>query len=100
MTDILKDGRCGDFAEQFRAGKLKIRTILHEHVAQTNEEHTVYFIKVPAGGKGPCELQPPHNPDTKCFIIRQNVKESDGQTTDWYLMNCPHGPPCDFLDSI
>ena len=101
MGNILRDEACGGISDGFVDGSVKIRTILHEFVSQQNEFHSVYFIKVLSSlKKTPCEISPPQNADTKCFLIRSQVPDPDGQIYDWYLENCPHGPPCLLLSSL
>ena len=101
MGNILQDEGCGDITRGFIEGNAKIRTILHEWISEKSEFHSVYFIKVLSSlKKTPCELDPPKNKDTTCILIRSNVTDPDGKVYDWYLENCPHGPPCLLLASL
>jgi hypothetical protein len=101
MGNILENNGCGGITGNFVTGQAKARTILHEWVGQQSEYHSVYFIKVLSSlKKTPCELDPPQNADTECFLIRSGVTDPDGNVYDWYLENCPHGPPCLLLASI
>ena len=71
MGNILENNGCGGITGNFVTGQAKARTILHEWVGQQSEYHSVYFIKVLSSlKKTPCELDPPQNADTECFLIR------------------------------
>ncbi len=93
---------CGILNELFSNGDVQFIPILKRDVANstpppsTIETHTVYFVEV-LSGTNPCASTV--GADTKCYLIRSGVSH-DGKLWDWYLMSCPHGPPCLFLQNL
>jgi len=61
----------------------------------------LFFIEILSSlKKTPCSYIPTSK-TTKCVLIRKEVADSeDGLVWDWYLMHCPTGPPCDFLENL
>lgn len=96
---IVRDVRgCVQLEQGYDEGEIKIKTILKEPVPGSKDVHTVFFIQILASlGENPSKFLKLKG-TTSC-LMRKGVKV-DGQKWDWYLMQCPTGPPCHFLDTI
>jgi hypothetical protein len=99
---------CDILEKLFDDGDVRFTTILKKEAPKkgaripTTETHTVFFVEISSSlGKSPCEYpKPPKSKDTKCYLIRKKVRDADGKLWDWYLMSCPHGPPCLFMQNL
>jgi hypothetical protein len=61
--------------------------------------HWIYFIKVKAGTDPTQVFKPDPSSGTHFFKIRPNEfdrkpSREHGKSWDWYLLTCPHDPPC------
>jgi hypothetical protein len=103
VTKTSSSSGCGQLQTLYENGNVQIREIFRQDVPTGNgtDTHRVFFVEIVASLKQtPCQYPDlPQNTETSCFPIRSGVSH-DGKVWDWYLMNCPHGPPCDFLESL
>ena len=63
-------------------------------------EHDIYLVKV-ISGTNPSHIHKPTD-GSKYFKIRPNHRDTTpstegGKNWDWYLLSCPHDPPCPLL---
>jgi hypothetical protein len=66
------------------------------------KECASYFIEILSDlNTDPCTYLKTVEPETKCTLIAPGVKDDeDGLVWDWYVLNCPTGPPCLFLENL
>jgi hypothetical protein len=89
---------CEQLEQGYKDGIIQIKTILKQPVPASKDVHTVFFIQILTSiGEDPSKFL--KLPKTKSFLIRKSVL-INGKYWDWYLTECPTGPPCHFLDSL
>jgi hypothetical protein len=89
---------CGPLQAAHGDHKIIIKKLATLPVPDSPDVHTIYFIQILSSlRKSPCSYL--RTTDSKCHKIREKVV-SDGEVWDWYLLNCPHGPPCLFLEGF
>jgi hypothetical protein len=61
-----------------------------------------YFIEILSSLKmDPCKYLKTQKKTTRCILVDSKIKDDeDGQVWDWYILYCPTGPPCYFLENL
>ena len=76
------------------AGEITIR----QPQGSNAKTSTLYLAKIASAvGKGPGDYL--QTTKAQGRLIAKNVPEN-GKNWDYYLMHCPNGPPCDFLEDL
>ena len=63
-----------------------------------------YFIEIRSGlTTDPCTYLRTVKKETKCTLIDSGIQDDDDPLNgpwDWYVLYCPTGPPCTFLQNL
>jgi len=90
-------GGCHPLDAAVKAGNAKVKRLANVGL---EHKHNIYLVKV-ISGTDPGTLYPPTN-GSAYFKIRPNGLDTspsreNGRSWDWYLLSCPHDPPCPLL---
>lgn len=105
-TDRIDTSICDDLQDLVDDGRV-ISKVLDNVGLDPDHPHHIIFIKIDPTLGDPCALLKAKL-GSKCFLIRPNDVEpspsnernpvsGNNQLYNWYLMSCPHDPPCPLL---
>jgi hypothetical protein len=99
-TRIDDDG-CEALDEAQSDGSINIRKIFSVPIPNSEGKiHTVYFAEILSSiGKTPCQYLNSTFSHSTCHLLRKGA-QLDGKSWDYYIINCPYGPPCVSLESL
>jgi len=99
MTNIREeDEGCGALQQAQNDGNIIFRKILSIPIPGSPATHDIYYVEILSSlGKTPCQYIPTTR--STCHLLKQGVS-AGGKIWDLYLLNCPFGPPCLFLEDL
>ncbi len=88
------DPGCSTLLEAVNDGNVKMKQVQKAGLARS------FFAEILSSlGKTPCDYLKTKR--STCTLIAKNMQDDeDGKVWDWYVLNCPQGPPCEFLQNL
>jgi hypothetical protein len=103
MTERKDDAGCGPLQKAYNDKNVKIKLVQTgvKSGAKSGEKACAYFVEILSG----LQVTDPRTylgttTSTWTPIAKAIQDDEDGQVWDWFLVYCPTGPPCLFLENL